>query len=629
MHKSYKSCFRVSLALLFLITAAAPAQSATKLVVPPVGSPTVSKIEPPNWWIGLPPSPMVLLTGDNLEHAEVATSYPGVKVVRNDARSDGHHIFLWLEIVPTAKAGVAPLRVATPAGSTMVQFPLRARGPANGKFGGLTPSDVIYLIMPDRFADGDTRNDEPAPQLRTFDRNKPKAWHGGDLRGIRDHLPYLRELGVTAIWLTPFWKNDWQVDDFSYHGYHVVDFYAVDEHFGALSDLQELVSAAHGQGIKVVLDYVVNHTGPHHPWIVSPPMTEWIHGTPQKHLQPIYKFGPLTDPHASRREYRNVLEGWFADKLPDLNPDEPRLAQYLLENATWWTEITGLDAFRLDTFPYSSRQFWSGWNKGILRTYPRTITIGEVWDTDPTITAFFEGGRKGFDGIDTGLSTVFDFPLYSALRDVVIRKQPVQKIIDVLQRDWLYSRPELLVTFLGNHDTKRFLSEESSSRQKLKAGLSLLLTMRGIPQLYYGDEIAMQGGEDPDNRRDFPGGFPGDSRSAFQPGQRAPEQQEIFSYAQTLIELRRNHPALGGGRQRHIGWDDNYYAFLREDSQERLLVLFNNGDAPRTLTVPLGDTPLADARQFEGLLDAQPARLQNGNLEVVVAPLSVAVYQVQ
>lgn len=628
MQKTFKGV-RLSVIVVLVATVAGLAPPPGAMASPAPGAPAVNKVEPPNWWIGLLPDPMLLLTGDNLQHAKVTTSYPGAKIARSDSAPDGRYLFVWLELASTARAGTVPLRIATPAGSATAHFPLRAREPTSGKFQGLSPNDVIYLIMPDRFADGDTTNDEPSPQLHTYDRQKPKAWHGGDLRGLRDHLPYLRELGVTAIWLTPFWKNDWRVDDFSYHGYHVVDFYRVDEHLGSLRDLQELATAAHAHGIKVVLDYVVNHTGPRHPWVASPPMPAWFHGTPEKHLQPLYKFGPLTDPHASPREYRNVLEGWFADKLPDLNPDEPRLAQYLLENAIWWTEQGGLDAYRLDTFPYSSRRFWRGWHEGILRAYPHTITIGEVWDSDTTITSFFEGGRRQFDGIDTGLTTVFDFPLYSTLRDVVIRKQPVQKILDVLQRDWLYPRPESLVTFLGNHDTKRFLSEAGSSLQKLKAAFSLLLTMRGIPQLYYGDEIGMPGGDDPDNRRDFPGGFPGDAHNAFQPGQRAPEEQEIFSHVQKLLRLRHDHPALRGGRQWHIGSDENYYAFLRESREERLLVLFNNADTPRALSVPLGDTPLENALELDPLLDAQPARVRAGHLDVVVAPVSVAVYHVK
>jgi glycosidase len=572
---------------------------------------------------------MVLVTGENLQQARITTSYPGIKIARSESSADGHYVFAWLELAGNSAPGAIPLRVETPAGSSTVQFPLRARDPANGNFGGLSANDVLYLIMPDRFADGDGENNEPNPQLHTFDRHQPRAWHGGDLRGVQDHLSYLRELGVTAIWLTPFWKNDWEAEDFSYHGYHVADFYAVDDHLGSLADLQNLVAAAHAQNIKVVLDYVANHTGPHHRWVALPPTPTWFHGTPQKHLEPLYKFGPLTDPHALPRNYRNVLEGWFAGRLPDLNPDEPHLAQYLLENSIWWMETAKLDAVRLDTFPYSSRRFWSGWHQGIWRAYPHTTTIGEVWDGDPAITSFFEGGRQQFDGIDTGLTTVFDFPLQLALRDVLIRKQPVQKIIDVLQRDWLYPRPELLVTFLDNHDTKRFLSEEHSSRQKLTAAISLLLTMRGIPQLYYGDEIGMLGGDDPDNRRDFPGGFPGDARNAFQPDRRMPEEQEVFDHVQRLVQLRRDHPALRGGRQWHIGWDDTYYAFVRESPEERLLVLFNNADTPRSFSLPVADTPLENARALQPLLDAQPARVQAGSLEVVVAPVSVAVYQVR
>jgi len=606
------------------------AQLATKAVAqPPAADPWVEKIEPPNWWVGLAANPMLLLTGSDLQGARVATAHRGLRVVRTQSSANGHYLLVWLDIAPDAAPGRIPLRIVTASGSSAIELSLNPRRRSQGNFQGLSPDDVIYLIMPDRFADGDPTNDEPAPQLHTYDRQKPRAWHGGDLKGVREHLGYLHDLGVTALWLTPFWQNDWRAEDLSYHGYHVEDFYKVDQHLGTLADLQALVTEAHRLGIKLVLDYVVNHVGPHHPWADDPPQPGWIHGAPAHHANAEYQFNGLVDPHASPRQYINVLDGWFANKLPDLNPDNPQLALYLLENAEWWMESSGLDAFRLDTFPYSSRRFWSGWHEGILRAYPQATTIGEVWDRDVTITSFFEGGRKQFDGVDTGLTTVFDFPLQFALRDVVIRKQPVQKIIDVLQRDWLYPRPELLVTFLGNHDTKRFLSEESSSRQKLKAAFSLLLTLRGIPQLYYGDEIGMQGGDDPDNRRDFPGGFPGDARNAFQPDQRTPEEQEIFSHVQRLVQLRRDHPALRGGRQWHIGWDENYYAFLRESPEERLLVVFNNADTPRSFSVPLADTPLEDARALEPLLDAQPARVHAGNLEVVVAPVSVAVYQVR
>jgi glycosidase len=388
--------------------------------------------------------------------------------------------------------------------------------------------------------------------------------------------------------------------------------------------------------MKVLIDYVVNHTGPHHTWANDPPTPTWFHGTPAHHLEPSYNFSGLVDPHASPREYLATLNGWFAGKLPDLNPDDPELATYLAQNAMWWTETAQLDGFRLDTFPYSSRQFWSGWHERLRQVYPgfvdpRIMDVGEVADPDSTITSFFEGGRKQFDGIDSGLATVFDFPLCNALRDVVIKGEPMQKIVDVLQHDELYPHPETLVTFLGNHDNRRFMSEEGSSPAKLKAAFSLLLTLRGIPQIYSGDEIAMDGGDDPDNRRDFPGGFPGDLHNAFTAGGRTAEQQDVFAHVQSLLALRKSHAALRTGKQWHIGWDDTYYAFLRESPQDedKLLIVYNNAPKTIELTIPVENTPLEAAHQLQAVFGNTPAELVAGNVHVVLEAQTLAVFSVR
>jgi len=485
------------------------------------------------------------------------------------------------------------------------------------------------LIMPDRFADGDPSNDrpakdQPAGSTGIYDRSNPSAYHGGDLRGIRDHLGYLHDLGVTTLWLTPVWKNT----DSDYHGYHVVDFYALDNHMGSMQEYQALVADAHKLGMKVLIDYVVNHTGPLHPWVNDPPTPAWFHGTPAHHLEPSYNFSGLVDPHASPREYINTLDGWFVNKLPDLNPDDPELGLYLAQNAIWWTEIAQLDGFRLDTFPYSTRQFWSGWHERLRQVYPRIDDVGEVADGDTTITSFFEGGRKQFDGIDSGLTTVFDFPLYYALRDVIIKGAPMEKIVEVLRHDELYPNPEMLVTFIGNHDKRRFVSEEGGSPAKLEAAFSLLLTLRGIPQIYSGDEIMMRGGDDPDNRRDFPGGFPGDSHNAFTASGRSPEQQDVFAYVQSLLELRKNHPALRTGKQTHIGWDDSYYAFVRELPEESLLVIYNNAAQTRELNIPVENTPLRTAHELQPVFGKTAAKLSAGQVRVLLPAETLAVFRV-
>ena len=588
-------------------------------------APAVRKIDPPNWWVNYTPELTLLLTGENLGGARVESPTKGLTPLGTEASANGHYLFVHLQLSSNLPSKTVPLRLINSAGSTTVPLSLLARADSHGRFEGFSRDDVIYLIMPDRFADSDPSNDRPPGSTGLYDRSQPMAYHGGDLRGLREHLGYLRDLGVTAIWLTPVWKNT----DSDYHGYHVVDFYALDDHMGSIQEYQALVADAHKLGMKVLIDYVVNHTGPHHPWAYDPPTPTWFHGTPAHHLEPAYTFTGLVDPHASPREYLNTLDGWFAGKLPDLNPDDPALALYLAQNAMWWTETAQLDGFRLDTFPYSTRQFWSGWLQRLRQVYPQLNSVGEVADADSTITSFFEGGREQFDGIDTGLATVFDFPLCHALRDVVIKGAPMEKVVDVLRHDELYPHPEMLVTFIGNHDNRRFVSEEGSNPAKLKAALSLLLTLRGIPQIYSGDEIGMPGGDDPDNRRDFPGGFPGDPRNAFTASGRAAEQQDVFAHVQSLLALRQSHAALRTGKQWHIGWDDAYYAFLRELPEEKLLIVYNNAPKTRELNIPVENTPLETAHQLQSVFGNTSAELVAGKVHVSLPAQTLAVFSVR
>jgi neopullulanase len=593
------------------------------------GQVTVSKVEPPNWWAGLPENPMLLLYGTDLTSARVTTSYPGLKVDRVEPGNEGKYLFVWLKIAPNVKVGTAKFTVTGSAGNSAFEFPISKRGCGAIASSiserchiGLRKDDVMYLIMPDRFANGDTANDDPAEAKGYYDRQKARGFHGGDLKGVTQHLPYLKDLGVTALWLTPFWKN---ADD--YHGYGVTDMYAVDPHFGTMRDYQDFVSASHSQGIKFFFDYVVNHTGPDHVWAKHPPLATWLHGTPEKHPPFDYHFEYLVDPHAPPQEWENITEGWFADRLPDLNVDDAHVAKYLLDNAVWWMETGGVDGLRLDTFPYSSRKFWSYWHRELFRIYPHTNTIGEVYNFDPTITSFFEGGKKSWDGLDDGLTTMFDFPMQSTIREVVIRDKPAASLQKTMRYDSLYLRPDELVTFIGNHDQKRFMSEEGASAEKLKAAFGLMMTLRGIPQLYSGDEIAMTGGDDPENRHDFPGGWQDDTQNAFTEQGRTPEQQQVFSYLRSMIALRKEHAALREGHQWTIGAGEKYFVYLRDDGNEKVLIVFNQGD--QALKLGLKDTPMDSARTLEPLMGAAPANIADGMLAVERPGYGVSVYLVK
>jgi glycosidase len=606
--------------------AARPAQVAS----PTDNSPVVTKVEPPNWWLRLTPELMLLLSGQHLEATGVTCNLQNLVVERTQATAGGNYLFVWLKLGAELKSGTAVCRINTPTGATSFELPLAAREPTIHRFQGVTPSDVIYLIMPDRFANGDPRNDEPAESPSgSHDRAKPRAYHGGDLRGIREHLDYLKDLGVTTLWLTPIVKNGATED---YHGYGAVDLYAVEPHLGTLREYQEVVAAAHQQRMKILFDIVPNHVGPKHPWAGKPPLPDWFHGTVQHHLNAAVSvsgtfygeaksnghdlFEAIVDPHAPARLWRNLTEGWFVDILPDMNTENPVVAQYLLQNAIWWAESSGLDGFRVDTFPYVSRQFWSRWHAGLRRIYPQLTTIGEVFHPDASVTSFFAGGRKQYDGIDTGVSTVFDYPMYFVLREVMLNGAPVGRIADVLRRDALYPRPDDLVTFLGNHDVARFASAEGSSAAKLKLACALTLTLRGIPELYYGDEIGMPGAGDPDNRRDFPGGWREDTQNAFSAQGRTREQQELFAYVKELLRLRREHSALKDGHLWHLFSDETSYVFTRESEEERLLVVFNNNSKAREIDLTLRDTPLQGVVRATRLFGEAGVKLAGTELHI-------------
>lgn len=590
-------------------------------------APSVRKIDPPNWYVGRG-NPMLLIYGEGLAGATVTTTSPTVKVQKTEYSGNGHYLMVRLGITATAKPGIVPLTIKTAQGKTSFQYAILPHRNINNGLKGLSAEDVIYLLMPDRFADGDASNDNPPTAPNTYDRSKPKWYHGGDLQGVREKLPYLKDLGVTAVWMTPFVDNENTSGYDGYHGYGAIDMYAVDEHYGTLKDVQSLVADAHKQGMKVIFDWVANHTGPRHPWVADPPTPTWYHGSMQKHIPPDYEFPPLTNIHDTPVKKTPITDGWFADILADLNQDDPRVSQYLLQNAIWWAEQTGVDAYRLDTFPYVSRKFWSEWHRDLHRFYPHMDTIGENFNKDATVVSYFLGGRVT-QGIDTGLNTAFDFPMMFALRDVFAKNAPITRITDTLRQDWLYPNSARLVPMLDNHDTNRFLNEVGGSHTAFKNATALLLTMRGIPQIYYGDEIGMPGDGDPDNRRDFPGGFPGDSKNAFTADGRTPEQQDVFAWTQSLLKLRKQHTALTAGQHWNLAADDTSYVYLREAGDDHVVVAFNHADAPKKISIDISHLPLASARTWTPLLGDAKASRDGDNLVLDMPAQSVTLVQVK
>jgi len=574
------------------------------------------------------PSPRLLLYGSGLQHLKVTCSKPGVTVRDIASAANGTHAFVTLDTSSLHSPENITITLISPAGKTHFSYdfvPRRQSQPAS-----ITPSDVIYLIMPDRFADGDPANNEPVAGAHSFDRSLPYARHGGDLRGVQQHISYLHDLGVTTLWLTPVVAND-PASASDYHGYGATDYYSVDRHLGSINDLQSLVSALHAAHMRLLLDYVPNHTGPRHPWVNDPPTPTWFHGTLQHHLTSRGGFDSVVDPHALPRDSEAMRHGWFAGVLPDVNQDDPEVARYFLQNSIWWLETSGADGFRLDTFPYVERTFWSAWHRRLREFYPHLFTVGEVFDPRPQITSFFAGGQPRFDGIDSGVSSVFDFPLMAAIKQVALSGASTHELTTVLTDDWLYPHPDDLVTFIGNHDMTRITTLAGGSLAKVRVAMGLLLTLRGIPQIYSGDEIAMTGGDtDPDNRLDFPGGFPGDPANAFSATGRTPRQQEMYAFTHSLLRLRQQHPALEDGSLTELAENKTAYVFLRSASTEKLVVAVNTSSSPSDVPVSLAQTPVSNAVSLQQIFPAQQTvPVDASNVALRLPAQSVSIFMVK
>ncbi|HNC45432.1 MAG TPA: alpha-amylase family glycosyl hydrolase, partial [Acidobacteriota bacterium] len=509
-----------------------------------------------------------------------------VSVGQTSASPYGNYLFCDLLLTPEATAGTVELEITADSTTIQKSWPLFSPLPREGNYQGLLPSDIVYLIMPDRFADGDPSNNEPAGPGQTYNPRESRMYHGGDLRGVIQHLDYLKELGVTAIWLTPVYDNTDTKGDV-YHGYHMTDFFDVEEHFGTLALYQELTREVHKRGMKLIQDIVPNHSGPDHDWVKNPPSKTWYNGTLQKHLDCSFDTPVLLDPKTPKKTRRLVTEGWFAGTLPDLNTLDARYRTYSLQNTLWWLNMTGQDALRIDTYPYVERAFWRDWQKGLDAEFPTVTDFGEVLVGDPKVVSFFKGGKTGWDGIDTGLKSVFDFPLAFAIREFCADDtKDSSRITDILAQDALYGDASSLVTLINNHDVSRLIQDAKGDSRRLRLAHAILLTLRGVPQLYYGDEIGMMGGNDPDNRRDFPGGF-GGSINAFDPAQRTAEQAAIWNDLQHLLALRRSHPTLQTGQHTNLLVKGRSLAYIRSDAKEKLLIVLNGKSADDRLQISL------------------------------------------
>ena len=577
-------------------------------------APRITKVDPPNWWVNMP-APMLLVNGEHLSGARFRVG--SLPIERTTISDNGHWAELWLA-KDAARPDSVTITAETKDGKAEMPFRFETRRAAGDGFAGFSSRDVMYLIMTDRFADGDAANDGPTAHdtedstAAQAERKNPHGWHGGDLRGIEQHLDYLQALGIKTVWITPVYQNH---ERDSYHGYGATDMYAVDEHYGSLATLQSLSKALHARGMKLVLDTVPNHVGPAHPWAADEPEPTWFHGTQAKHTNGQMDFQPLINPYAPWSQQRDITEGWFVDLLPDNNQSNPANAKYLIQNAIWWTEIAGLDGLRIDTFPYVSREFWQQFHAALRELYPRLTGVGEVSTGDPQINSAFAGGVTR-NGVDTGLWTPLDYPLHYGIRNAFTGNAPMTELATLLRQDGLYPHPERLVPFLDNHDLIRFASEPGATLQGAKLAMAFLATTRGMPQLYSGDELYMEGSQDPDNRRDFPGGFPGEAGDAFHEASRTAVQREMFDWTRGLLDLRKRTPALQTGALQIVYTSTESIVYTRTEGKQRVLIALHRGPEDVTLHIPTRDTSLDSMGTAATLFGTGTVRKGDGEIAV-------------
>lgn len=564
----------------------------------------IDRVEPTDWYVGMKdPSLQLMVYGEGIREAQVSTDYPGVRVDSLVRLDSPNYLLVYLDL-SGAQPGEMKLRFTLGKSKKDVSYRLNARAMAGEERKGFSNADVLYMLMPDRFAQGkDHEAQVKGMNPYVEDRSKPSLRHGGDLRGIRDHLDYFTQLGVTALWLTPVLENnspDGKDGSSTYHGYATTNYYRVDPRFGTNEDYRQLIADAHAKGLKVVMDMIFNHCGFEHPWVSDLPskdwlnMPEWLSGKEEdkaKYLQTSYKLTPVLDPYAAEVDKRETVDGWFVPSMPDLNQRNPHVIKYLIQNSVWWIETVGIDGIRMDTYPYADREAMALWMKTLEREYPNFNTVGETWVTEPAYTAAWQKDSK-LSSVNSYLKTVMDFAFYDRVNMAAREEtddwwQGMNRVYNTLCYDYLYANPSSVLAFIENHDTDRFL-RNGMDTLALKQALALLLTINRTPQLYYGTEILMNGTKevtDGNVRKDFPGGFPGDKANCFTAEGRTRAQNDMFNWLSRLLHWRQGNEAIIHGKQVQFTPRKGVYVIARQAKGKNVLTVVNGTSEPAQMEV--------------------------------------------
>lgn len=554
-------------------------------------APLFNRVEPPNWWVGMNDSNSKLQIlfynqNTNINNYQVSTAYPGVSIIGVEKTDNPHYLFLNVSIDAATKAGQVPITFKEGKKSIVYNYGLKEKSVDKNRIQGFGPSDVIYLIMPDRFANGDPSNDTLPGMYQGTHRDQPFGRHGGDLKGIVDHLDYIKDLGVTAIWLNPVLENNQKRE--SYHGYAITDLYNVDNRFGGNDAYMNFIKKSHSMGLKVIQDMVLNHIGNEH-WLMKDlPSRGWVHQFPT-YTSSNYRTGLVSDPYQSQADANLMSNGWFDTTMPDVNQQDPIFAKYLIQNSLWWIEQAGIDGIRMDTYPYPDKTFMTKWAKAVLDEYPLFNIVGEAWINSVSGTAYWQKDARNADGYNSMLPCVTDFPLCftvpQALNEEGGWDSGLARLYNILSQDAAYTNANNNLIFLDNHDLTRIYLLLGRDLNKMKMALAFLMTTRGIPQLYYGVELLMDGdaGSHPNVRRDYPGGWVSDKVNAFKGDGLSPDQKEFMNYLKRLLKWRSTESVIHFGKLKHFVPKDNVYAYVRYDEQNTVMVILNGNTKPKNI----------------------------------------------
>ncbi|WP_337792199.1 glycoside hydrolase family 13 protein [Phocaeicola plebeius] len=567
----------------------------------------IKKVAPSFWWAGMKnPELQILLYGEDLALSDVSVSGEGIYLKEAVRQDNPNYLLLYLDL-SEAKAQTFQILLKNGKKKLQVPYELKSRMRRGEDVKGFTSEDVLYLIMPDRFANGNPENDVVGEMReKKVDRTDSFARHGGDIQGISNHLDYIADLGVTAIWLNPTQEND--MESGSYHGYAITDYYQIDKRFGSNEDFCALVEKAHEKNLKVVMDMIFNHCGSENYLFRDKPSDDWFNYR-SNYVQTSFKTASVMDIHASAYEKKIATDGWFTSVMPDFNQRNRHVARYLIQSSIWWIEYAGINGIRQDTHPYADFDFMSQWCKEVLDEYPYFNIVGETWLNSNVLVSYWQKNSKLAAPLNSNLPTVMDFPLQALMNQAFDEETGewgggLYKLYDYQTQDLVYANPMNLLTFLDNHDTSRFAQTDEMAKnlKRYKQAMVFLLTTRGIPQIYYGTEILMTGDKgkgDGDLRKDFPGGWQGDTRNCFVENGRTEQENEAFEFTRQLLNWRKGNQVIGKGSLKHYSIQNGVYVYQREFNGKSVVVIMNGTDDSKELDL----TPYQEILPRENAFD--------------------------